>query len=159
MSTIGTTNKRWLVSLSYVTQIEMRFDMSAWDDFLAAVKAAEAELGNPPDLWYRGHTDESWSLIPSLLRISGWDKKERALLFEFKKTASRLFDKRSNDWEVLFDMQHYWIPTRLLDWTTVMGVAIAFILHNEYSDSKNSALYILDPTAVMYPRQSRGLDL
>lgn len=122
--------------------------MSAWNDFLQSVKTAEAELGNPPEIWYRGHTDESWSLIPSLIRVTDWEKKELALLYEFKKTASRLFEKRNNDWEVLFDMQHYWIPTRLLDWTTVMGVAIAFILHNEYSDSKDSALYILDPTAL-----------
>lgn len=122
--------------------------MSAWNDFLLAVKAAESELGNPPEIWYRGHTDKSWSLIPSLLRIAGWEEKERALFYEFKKTASRLFEKRTNDWEILFDMQHYWVPTRLLDWSTVMGVAIAFILHNEYSDSKDSALFILDPTAL-----------
>ena len=45
-------------------------------------------------------------------------------------------------------MQHYWIPTRLLDWTYVMGVAIAFILHNDYESAENSALYILDPVAL-----------
>ena len=45
-------------------------------------------------------------------------------------------------------MQHYWIPTRLLDWTTVMGVAIAFILHNDYADAQNSALFVLDPTSL-----------
>ena len=72
-------------------------------------------------------------------------KKEKALFEEFSKTATQLFEKRNNDWEVLFDMQHYWIPTRLLDWTTVMGVAIAFILHSDYDQIDDSALFILNP--------------
>ena len=45
-------------------------------------------------------------------------------------------------------MQHYWVPTRLLDWTSVMGVAIAFILHDDLESSQDSALFVLDPTAL-----------
>lgn len=122
--------------------------MSAWNDFLAEVREAELQLGSPIEPWYRGHSNHAWSLIPSLPREEDWESKEKALFYEFTKTASRLFDKRLNDWEILFDMQHYWVPTRLLDWTTVMGVAIAFILHSDYADTEDSALYILDPTAL-----------
>ncbi|HCY87866.1 MAG TPA: hypothetical protein DHV36_22210 [Desulfobacteraceae bacterium] len=122
--------------------------MTAWTDFLAAVKQAENDLGNPREVWYRGHSNEDWNLIPSLIREDEWERKEKELFLEFSKTASRLFDKRTNDWEILFDMQHYWIPTRLLDWTTVMGVAIAFILHSDYTDAQNSALFILDPKSL-----------
>ena len=120
--------------------------MTAWTNFLAEVKQAESDLGNPREIWYRGNSNEDWNLVPSLMREKDWELKEKELFLEFSKTASRLFDKRSNDWEILFDMQHYWIPTRLLDWTTVMGVAIAFILHNDYADAQNSALFVLDPT-------------
>lgn len=119
--------------------------MKVWNQFLEQVKGAESELGNPREVWYRGHSQENWELVPSLLRVPDWEKKEKLLFSEFTKTASRLFDKRTSDWETLFDMQHYWIPTRLLDWTTVMGVAIAFILHADYSSAENSALYVLDP--------------
>jgi FRG domain len=31
-----------------------------------------------------------------------------------------------NDWDVLFAMQHYGTPARLLDWTEVLGVAVYF---------------------------------
>ncbi|MEO5914332.1 MAG: FRG domain-containing protein [Luteolibacter sp.] len=120
--------------------------MSEWNSFLAEVKQAESELGNPKEIWYRGHSQKDWLLTPSLMRESDWERKEKDLFIEFKKTASRLFEKRTSDWETLFDMQHYWIPTRLLDWTTVMGVAIAFILHNDYSTPEDSALFILNPT-------------
>jgi hypothetical protein len=122
--------------------------MSEWNDFLAEVKKAETELGNPKEIWYRGQSNKDWLLTPSLLRESDWQLKEKQLFIEFKKTASRLFEKRTSDWEILFDMQHYWIPTRLLDWTTVMGVAIAFILHNEYSTPEDSSLFILNPEAL-----------
>ena len=119
--------------------------MSAWSQFLEEVREAERSLGNPIEGWYRGHSDISWDLTPSLVRQSDWERKEKELFLEFTKTATRLFDKRSSDWETLFDMQHYWVPTRLLDWTTVMGVAIAFILHSDYSDDKDSALFVLNP--------------
>lgn len=122
--------------------------MTAWNEFLEQVRQAESDLGHPREVWYRGHSDESWMLTPSLLRYGDWEIKEKELFLEFKKTASRLFDNRGTDWETLFDMQHYWVPTRLLDWTSVMGVAIAFILHNDYSDSTDSALFVLDPTAL-----------
>lgn len=122
--------------------------MSTWNDFLANVRDAEQQLGNPREIWYRGHTNHSWNLTPSLPRESTWETKEKELFFEFTKTAARLFDKRTSDWETLFDMQHYWIPTRLLDWTTVMGVAIAFILHGDYTDTEDSALFVLDPISL-----------
>lgn len=122
--------------------------MSAWNNFLSEVRAAEADLGNPLEVWYRGHSDQGWTLVPSLPRETDWERKEKALFLEFTKSASRLFDRRTSDWETLFDMQHYWVPTRLLDWTTVMGVAIAFILHGDYSDAEDSALFVLDPLAL-----------
>ena len=122
--------------------------MSVWNDFLSEVREAERELGSSLEPWYRGHSSKLWQLVPSLPREANWEAKERQLFFEFTNTASRLFEKRSNDWETLFDMQHYWIPTRLLDWTTVMGVAIAFILHGDYSDTEDSALFVLDPVAL-----------
>jgi hypothetical protein len=122
--------------------------MSAWNDFLANVREAERELGNPIEPWYRGHSNHNWELLPSLPREHNWEIKEKELFSEFTKTAARLFDKRTSDWETLFDMQHYWIPTRLLDWTTVLGVAMAFILHDDYADNENSALFVLDPIAL-----------
>lgn len=122
--------------------------MSAWTNFLDEVREAERNLGSPPEPWYRGHTNHSWQLVPSLPRESNWEIKEKQLFFEFSRTASRLFEKRTSDWETLFDMQHYWVPTRLLDWTTVLGVAIAFILHGDYSDTEDSALFVLDPIAL-----------
>jgi hypothetical protein len=53
---------------------------------------------------------------------------------------------RSGDWDVLYDMQHFGIPTRLLDWSEVLGVAIFFALLG--SDDEESAVFVLDPISL-----------
>ncbi|WP_411749394.1 FRG domain-containing protein [Serratia marcescens] len=122
--------------------------MEEWNFFLEEIKKATQELGNPREVWFRGHSNCEWQLIPSLVRNDEWKRKEKELFSEFKQSASDLFEKRNSDWETLFDMQHYGIPTRLLDWTTVLGVAIAFVLHGNYDDSSDSAIFVLDPLAL-----------
>ena len=42
-------------------------------------------------------------------------------------------------------MQHYGIPTRLLDWTDVLGIALAFALYDSRDDHEDSVMYVLDP--------------
>ena len=119
-----------------------------WRQFLADVRKARDELGNPDPIWYRGHSDSTYSLVPSLFRNADWPSKEQQAFNAFQRTASRLFEKRGNDWEVLFDMQHYGLPTRLLDWSEALGVAIAFIVYTPAVTVKDAALFILDPRAL-----------
>ncbi len=92
-----------------------------WEAFLDRVEQARDDLGSPDIVWYRGHSDEQWSLIPSLMRMPASPDIEQALFHEFKRSATRLFDRRYSDWEILFDMQHYGVPTRLLDWSGGTG--------------------------------------
>jgi hypothetical protein len=86
-----------------------------------------------------------YKLIPSLHRRENGLQKEQDLFNEYQRSAARLTEKRSNDWELLFDMQHYGIPTRLLDWTDVLGVAIAFALYDAQDDGRDSSIHVLDP--------------
>jgi hypothetical protein len=37
--------------------------MTEWDSFLEEVKKAEISLGNPREVWYRGHSDSNWELL------------------------------------------------------------------------------------------------
>lgn len=122
--------------------------MEEWNGFLGEIKQAIQDLGNPREVWFRGQSHEDWRLTPGLVRAEDWKKKEKEFFMEFKNSAAPLFERRNSDWETLFDMQHYGIPTRLLDWTTVLGVALAFILHGDYENTTNSAVYVLDPLAL-----------
>ena len=120
-------------------------DRGAWNQFLDDVASARKSLGNPKTIWYRGHTNAAWRLTPSLLRDPRLASKERFLFAEYSRYSTRLIGQKRNEWELLFDMQHYGIPTRLLDWSESLGVAVAFTVLQRYGEVSDSALYVLDP--------------
>lgn len=119
-----------------------------WYDFLEAVRYARRKLGDPEVVWYRGQSNGEWSLVSGLHRRSVGLAKEEILFAEFQRSAARLFTPRSNDWETLFDMQHYGVPTRLLDWTETLGVAVAFAVLDHHPSYGNPALWVLDPVGL-----------
>ena len=120
----------------------------AWNDFLDAIRDARTELGDPSIVWYRGQRNADWEMIPTLFRESDDLATEQFLFREFKRSATRLFDKRRSDWEILFDMQHYGLPTRLLDWSEVLGISLAFTLLEDYREAEDSTVWLLDPVAL-----------
>jgi hypothetical protein len=91
------------------------------------------EFTDTTTLWYRGHARATWSLLPSLARRKGLDK-ERALRAEFMRDATPLLSKADvrwdiqSDWDWMFLMQHYHVPTRLLDWSESPLIGLYFAL-------------------------------
>lgn len=129
---------------------------SGWYDFLDNIAGAKESLGNPELVWYRGHSNSEWLLTPVLYRHRRFYDQEQNAFSEFQRSASRLFKPRSNDWETLFDMQHYGLPTRLLDWSKVLGIAIAFAVLDYHDDmSYSPAIFVMDPLAL---NKMSGLD-
>lgn len=112
----------------------------AWHDFLTQIETVEMRLGcgdnSDCEAWFRGHTKCNYPLLPSLFRCfpdpdsdENWIKvwnKESDLFWEFTARARELHTVIEDDWDYLFAMQHYGTPTRLLDWTEVLGVAVYF---------------------------------
>ncbi len=98
------------------------------------VLALRQGLGPDAFLWFRGHSCGSYKLRPKLMR----DNRESEKVFEREARLLTRFRQRSmaywpegypqNDWEHLFAMQHYGLPTRLLDWTENVFVAAFFSL-------------------------------
>ncbi|MEA5077863.1 MAG: FRG domain-containing protein [Anaerolineaceae bacterium] len=118
-------------------------DFSNWDNFVNKIFEAEHELNNPRVVWYRGQHDYNFKLIPSLIRLSNGLDKEADLFEHYQLIANKILPERKSDWEYLTDMQHYNLPTRLLDWTDTLGIALFFaVLGNSNCDA---AVYVLDP--------------
>lgn len=84
--------------------------------------------------WFRGSSCSVLDLLPSLMR----DGKPQGEVFEREGRLITRFRQRSiaywaqgypqSDWEHLFAMQHHGMPTRLLDWTENLLVAVYFSL-------------------------------
>lgn len=104
-------------------------------------------LNKPPgEVWFRGHSDANWELIPSLLRSPLGINQETNILARFRNRAMGMMSTYPTDndparW--LFLMQHYGLPTRLLDWTesALAGLFFAVAEH----DDRDGALYLLSP--------------
>jgi FRG domain len=102
--------------------------------------------------WFRGEENADWStaLKPKLYRtkhkLKDVLRQEQDLRLEFKRCGAQLVgeSKPSDHWERYFLMEHYGVPTRLLDWSDGALVALYFALKS-VKGSHDAAVYILDP--------------
>jgi len=116
----------------------------AWEEFLSEVESAKKELGGI--VWFRGQANADWKLIPSLFRCDAARASEKKAYDQFVRLGPTIlkngFSDATSDWSNLFDMQHYGVPTRLLDWTTTFGMAVFFAQPREGADS---AVFLINP--------------
>ncbi|BFO67051.1 FRG domain-containing protein [Chryseobacterium sp. KCF3-3] len=97
------------------------------------------------DVWFRGQSNFDWQLMPGIFRYST-DISETSLLTRFKQSASLLIDTSpKDDFDWLFLMQHYGVPTRLLDWSESPLTALYFAISEEIYNDDDSALWMLKP--------------
>ncbi|MGQ3096253.1 MAG: FRG domain-containing protein [Roseateles sp.] len=114
----------------------------------------------PNNYLFRGHADADWELQSSLERVLGneWTsenaRKFEDLSLERFKSKFHLYDKENVQptsklaWLSL--MQHYGIPTRLIDFTESPYVALYFALESyQYPSGKALSIYSLDYSAIL----------
>jgi len=99
-------------------------------------------------IWYRGHADETWPLVPSIFRkdVNPTGMSELQYMKKFKQDAMLLTDpKPTKPYEWLFVMRHYGIPTRLLDWTENPLVAAFFVVDEKLKTPADGTIWALLP--------------
>ena len=125
----------------------MERDIGSVSDFLAAIREDRRE--RPGTIWFRGHSDATWKLLPGFMRSTS-ETSETTLLNRFRQSAAMLADRRpttSFDWTFL--MQHYGVPTRLLDWSESPLISMYFAVEDwALKPEADAALWCLWPTSL-----------
>ena len=128
----------------------------------------QLQRNHPYPLWYRGTGRARFQLLPSLYRhsaVTAVDKLARLesqLMTRFRQRSIPLHSRSLvDDWDALFFMQHYGVPTRLLDWTESPFISLYFAVmsaprtqasNGQPKFSEDAAIWILDP--VIWNRHS-----
>lgn len=104
------------------------------------------------EFYYRGVSNSNWELLPSLT-VNNLEFYEPAMIEEFKKAYPSEFEMK-DEFEIIAKMQHYGLPTRLLDFTTNPLVSLYFSCSDNKEDEKDGKVVVALPRKNLYD----GLD-
>ena len=124
--------------------------VGALSTFLQRLDKLEAD--GKPLLYFRGHSKRSFQLKPSIFRNSGWIANESTMLKEVILRCPSEFVGGVTTFQSLVMMQHYGLPTRLLDVTSNPLVALYFACESHDEDDEDGEVLVFgyDIEAVKY---------
>lgn len=122
-------------------------EIRSLSDLISRLKA-ETDLSETT--WFRGHSKYSWELEPALNRAGYADPFGSGIRLykKFVQNSVKLLPSPpTEEFEWLFFMQHYGLPTNLMDWSESPLVGLYFAVENTEHHNTDGALYFLEPTA------------
>lgn len=125
-----------------------KHDITSIQDLLTQLDLLTANHGFSK-IWFRGVADSAYGLEPSIFRRDVNPAIEKDLYNKFKVRALPFLQTIPNDyWEWLFYMQHFGVPTRLLDWSesALISLAFAVIFREEKHNGKDAVIWCIEPT-------------
>lgn len=104
------------------------FNLSDYTDYIEGLYKNIATINET--VFFRGHSSVRYDIKPSLFREQKWLDNEKLMYYELLNRCPEEFDRLSRHIDILAKMQHYALPTRLLDITKNPLVALYFAAQN-----------------------------
>lgn len=102
-------------------------------------------------MFYRGHASAEYKLLPSVMRKAGWLAHENDMYNELKINCVSDFAECRTHLDYLVEMQHYGLPTRLLDVTQNPLVALYFACVGEKDKYGEIIVFNIPKKEIRYP--------
>lgn len=103
-------------------------------------------------VYYRGHSDANYLLLPSVMRLNSWYDHECDLYNETIMECPDSFNNCSNHLDYLVEMQHYGLPTRLLDITRNPLVALYFSCCDNFQNQGELIVFDVKTDEIKYSK-------
>ncbi len=100
--------------------------------------------------YYRGQADATWLLDSSLTREEKYADNEARMYYDILSLKPEAFSKDYNIYDRLITMQHFGMPTRLLDITRNPLVSIFFACNNLARANSDGLVYAFVPEATNF---------
>lgn len=94
--------------------------------------------------YFRGQSKQSFQLKPSIFRNAGWIANESTMLKELILRCPNDFTGALTTFQCLVKMQHYGLPTRLLDVTSNPLVALFFACETHQNNDEDGEVIVFD---------------
>lgn len=141
------------------------------DEYLSIIES-ESNLSKHSSIYYRGQSNSSWDLVPSLFRDESniYEKtnlsEDRMINIIRNKEIDFTFLSKKLDsitpkemCEIFSELQHYGLPTRLLDWSENPLIDLYFSCQDVLQNKKrleNGSVFLAKITDKTYKENHRS---